>query len=89
METKKISDEDILRHVEEAYEAGETDLLDGGVAAQTVAERIDAGSLSFIRKRLNALADGGRLERVDGIPPEALGDDPSAGVGPRQSYKPL
>lgn len=86
---RKISDERLISEVKQARDEGETDLWGGGVPATTIADRIDCISASFVRQRLVTLADEGKLERVQGIPPEVIEGESAEGLGPRQSYLPL
>lgn len=85
---RKIKDESIIDAVECAYEEGHTDALEGGVPAEEVHSRV-GGSLSFIRKRLSALAANGPLKEVTGVPQAMVEKNGNnKGLGPRRSYLP-
>lgn len=66
---KHVSDDDLVAAVRAAAEAGETDPAEGGVAPDTVADRI-ALAESTAQDRMRELAKEGRLRRVRGLNPE-------------------
>ncbi|WP_135535393.1 hypothetical protein [Halostella pelagica] len=72
------SQQDYVDAVTRLFNAGETD-INGGVHTTTVHEELDAAP-STIREHLNALADDGRLDRVNGWSPET--------GRPRMSFRP-
>jgi biotin operon repressor len=69
--TWRIDDAEILEVVDAALAEGNTDLLDGGVHASTVAERLGYDR-SSISTHLRQLEERGELVRVNGIDPETL-----------------
>lgn len=72
-------DETLLDVVEELVEAGERDMLDGGVRAERVADEVPI-STSRLQERLATLASEGALVRVWGANPD--------NYDPRLSYLP-
>jgi len=84
---QKVSDEEIVDTVANAFEEGDTDLLDGGVPAEEVADRVGY-HVGTVEDRLRALVDDGRLVQVDGANPETYhsrisykpADTPTSGV---------
>ena len=70
------TDEAILDAVRDAYEARETDLLDGGVPPSAVAARVDT-TREHAQDRLVDLADADELVRVHGANPETFRSRPS------------
>jgi len=67
-----VSDETVLDAVEDLYEAGVTDGLEGGVPAEAVVEHDDIPyTLATVKGRLSALADNRNdLVQVIGVSPE-------------------
>jgi len=63
-------DETLLDVVGELVEAGERDLLDGGIRAERVADEVPI-STSRLQERLAALASEGKLVRVWGAGPDS------------------
>lgn len=74
------TDEAIVDAVRDAIEAGQTDLLDGGVSAAALADEFGMEQTS-IEDRVRYLVDRGQLVRV-------WGARPSPPYRPRQSYLP-
>lgn len=79
MRGRAVSDDELLAAVENALEAGETDGLDGGVHASTVADRLGIHQ-NVASTRLRACANAGLLEPVQGVAPDS--------ARPRVSYLP-
>jgi len=77
--TEQLTDEEILAAVHDALDAGERDLMAGGIPLQPVADRVPA-SRSWVHKRLCDLVDRGLLTAVYGADPETY--------EPRKSYLP-
>jgi hypothetical protein len=71
MNARAIGDGELLDAVEAAIEDGETDLLEGGVHATTVADRLGI-ERHTARERLVQLAERGDLREVHGADPETL-----------------
>ena len=86
MKGRHRSDEEVLAAVRDAVDAGETDLLDGGVTIESVAKRT-GHAVATAEHRLRELARDGKLVRVRGanpetyeprwtyLPPDSLDDD--------------
>lgn len=68
-----------LEAVEDALEDGCTDIAEGGVPPQEIADRVD-GDLKSVRRHLRRLVKAGKLEQVNGANPDTL--------RPRTSYFP-
>jgi predicted transcriptional regulator len=76
---QKLSDDKLLKVIHDAVEAGETDLLEGGVPAEVIVDRVPLYK-STVEKHLRRLVDDGLLVRVRGADP--------ASYRPRDSYLP-
>lgn len=65
----QVDDEEIIEAVREAFQEGETDLVDGGVHPSTVADRVDIET-STAHHRCRELAADGELVKCRGADPE-------------------
>jgi len=74
-----LSDDELIAVVREAVADGETDLLEGGVTADRIADRVPL-SPSTVEKHLRRLVDEDQLVRVRGADPVSY--------RPRESYLP-
>lgn len=75
----KMSDEDLVEVIRDAVEAGETDLLEGGVPAAVITERADVHE-DTAKKHLQRLVEAGSVVKVRGADPVSY--------RPRDSYLP-
>ncbi|WP_135852625.1 helix-turn-helix domain-containing protein [Halorussus salinus] len=76
---QKLNDDELLAVAREAVADGETDLLEGGVPADVIADRVPL-SPSTVETHLRRLVEEDRLVRVQGADPVSY--------RPRESYLP-
>ncbi|SNZ18300.1 hypothetical protein SAMN06269185_3325 [Natronoarchaeum philippinense] len=64
-----LTNDELMTVLREAWEAGDRDILEGGVATTTIAARIDMGK-SGTESRLRELWEAGRITVVWGADPD-------------------
>ncbi|MFW5867292.1 MAG: hypothetical protein ACOCX2_05720 [Armatimonadota bacterium] len=93
-QTQKLHDR-IVDEIEAALEDDERDLLAGGIALETLADRMSCRTRKTLDTHVSRLVDSGRLEKVDGANPDTLfprvsylpADHPDAGSPERGKYR--
>lgn len=84
MRYHRVTDEVVVEAVRSAHEEGDTDLLDGGVAPGTAADRLGIAK-GTAQKRMADLTREGDLVRVDGLSPDG---NPRKSYLPAEAYEP-